>query len=390
MSNWENKKLGSICDFQNGFAFKSKTFKKEGTPVVRITNIRKNIIDLSDTVYIDEKDYQKDLSNFTVNNGDLLIAMSGATTGKIGIHIGKEKLLLNQRVGKFLPHKDLLRDYLFYFLLTKIEENLAISAGSAQPNLSTEQIKNFPIPLPPLSEQQHIVDILDKAFDAIDQAISNTEKNLQNAKDLFQSKLDEAFSIKQNEKLGNICKIIGGGTPSKKNKSYYNGNIPWATVRDMQDDLLTDTKIKITELGLKNSSSNIISKNHVIIATRVGLGKVCLIMQDTAINQDLKGIIPVNSNEIMNEYLFWWFKSISKEIINAGTGATVQGVKIPFIRNLDFPKIPLKEQEIIVINLNTINSLIDDIKDKYLCKLSKLIKIKKSLLQKAFSGELTN
>jgi type I restriction enzyme S subunit len=83
----------------------------------------------------------------------------------------------------------------------------------------------------------------------------------------------------------------------------------------------------------------------VVIATRVGLGKICIVEEDTAINQDLKGIIPKNTELLDTDFLFFWFKSISKIIINAGTGATVQGVKLPFIKSLKIPDIDITSQK---------------------------------------------
>ena len=160
-------------------------------------------------------------------------------------------------------------------------------------------------------------------------------------------------------KLGDICDLVGGGTPSKKNKNYYDGEIAWATVRDMHSDLVKKTEFHITELGLKNSSSNIIPKGNVIIASRVGLGKVCLLTQDTAINQDLRGVIPKKENTIDSRYLFYWFKSISKTIINAGRGATVHGVTLPFLKSLKLPLPPLAEQQRIVAKLDSAFSEID-------------------------------
>jgi len=163
------------------------------------------------------------------------------------------------------------------------------------------------------------------------------------------------------KKLGEVCHIIGGGTPSKKKEEYYNGLIPWATVRDMNYDVLEQTDHSITEIGLKNSSANVIPKNNVVIATRVGLGKVCILEQDTAINQDLKGIIP-KSDFLLTKYLFLWFKSISNQIINAGTGATVQGVKIPFVKNLKIPIPPLPVQKRIMEILDEAFEAIDQVK----------------------------
>ena len=156
----------------------------------------------------------------------------------------------------------------------------------------------------------------------------------------------------QTEALGDICEVIGGGTPSKDRPTYYSGNIPWATVRDMRQDVITETEFRITNKAVEESSTNIIPAGSVVIATRVGLGKVCLLGQDTAINQDLRGIIPRNKNILETRYLYWWFKSISDVIIAEGTGATVQGVKLPFVKSLQIPTPPLAEQKRIVQKLD--------------------------------------
>ncbi len=154
-------------------------------------------------------------------------------------------------------------------------------------------------------------------------------------------------------KLGDVCEVIGGGTPSKDNEKFYlNGTTPWATVRDMKSDVISDTEFKITEAAVKGSSTNVIPEGNVVIATRVGLGKVCLLAHDTAINQDLKGIIPKSTSVLSVGYLFQWFKNSAQIIIDEGTGATVQGVKLPFVKSLIIPIPPLPEQQRIVTILD--------------------------------------
>jgi type I restriction enzyme S subunit len=148
--------------------------------------------------------------------------------------------------------------------------------------------------------------------------------------------------------LGDLCHVIGGGTPPKNKAEYYSGNIPWATVRDMRSELLTETEFKITREAIESSATNIIPKGNAIIATRVGLGKVCLLGQDTAINQDLRGIIPLDRAILSTRFLFWWLKSNAQTIVSKGTGATVQGVKLPFIKSLRVPLPTLPEQQRIV------------------------------------------
>ena len=159
--------------------------------------------------------------------------------------------------------------------------------------------------------------------------------------------------------LGDICTITGGGTPSKSNPSFYEGDIYWATVRDMSNDVLSETDFKISIEAVKESSTNIIPKGNVVIATRVGLGKVCILNQDTAINQDLRGVTPKNVNQLDVKYLFYWFKSISQKIIDAGRGATVHGVTLPFIKSLEIPLPSLATQQKIVAKLDAVFAEID-------------------------------
>lgn len=148
--------------------------------------------------------------------------------------------------------------------------------------------------------------------------------------------------------LGDLCEVVGGGTPSKSNRDFYAGNIPWATVRDMRQDVIKETECRITKEAVKNSATNIIPAGNVVIATRVGLGKVCLIEQDTAINQDLRGIIPKDTMALSIRFLFWWLKTMAETIIAEGKGATVQGVKLPFVKSLKIPLPPRAEQQRIV------------------------------------------
>ncbi len=190
----------------------------------------------------------------------------------------------------------------------------------------------------------------------------------------------------EEKKLGEVCKIIGGGTPAKANKEFYNGDIRWATVRDMKYDIIEETEHRITKKAVKNSSTNIIPKGNVVIATRVGLGKICLLEDDTAINQDLKGIIPKHPKTLSIGFLFRWFKSIAYLIEEEGTGATVQGVKLPFIKSLEIPLPPLPEQKRIVAILDEAFAAITKAKENAEKNLKNARELFESYLQNVFSN----
>lgn len=184
--------------------------------------------------------------------------------------------------------------------------------------------------------------------------------------------------------LGDVCNIVGGGTPSKSNDNFYMGDIPWATVRDMRNELLSRTELSITEEAINKSSTNLIPLGTIITATRVGLGKVCVLEQDTAINQDLKAIIP-KTEELDNTFLYWWLKSIAHVIVAAGTGATVQGVKLTFVKALEIPLPPIPEQKRIVALLNTVFADLEQTRVKTEQNLKNARELFDSYLQQVFS-----
>ncbi|MBR6660731.1 MAG: restriction endonuclease subunit S [Bacteroidales bacterium] len=160
----KSMKLGEVCDFVNGFAFKSSLFREDGEKIIRITNINGRTVDIDDVKYFYKEDYKTDLEQFSIQYGDILIAMSGATTGKIGYYNYNDISYLNQRVGKFKPHNGILSSrYLYHVLLANSGTLYVLAGGGAQPNLSsTKLMETFEIPVPPIVVQEEIAKILDR------------------------------------------------------------------------------------------------------------------------------------------------------------------------------------------------------------------------------------
>ncbi len=191
---WEVKKLGDIVKLKNGFAFKSNLFCDIGIPIIRIKNIQNENIVLDDLVFCNPNDYKNNLDNYLIQKNDILIAMSGATTGKIGLYNLNNKAYLNQRVGLLRINNDILRKYIFWFLYCNSEQNLTNALGAAQPNLSTEQIHNIQIPLPKdIKEQERIVGILDELSSHVKNLKQNYQAQIKDLQELKNSLLDKAF-----------------------------------------------------------------------------------------------------------------------------------------------------------------------------------------------------
>ncbi|WP_439327423.1 restriction endonuclease subunit S [Lonepinella sp. BR2357] len=191
-------------------------------------------------------------------------------------------------------------------------------------------------------------------------------------------------------RLGDIIiQNIGGGTPLKNVFEYWNGKIPWASVKDLDKDsiYIDRTTDLISQIGLENSSSNIIPKENIILCTRMGLGKIAINKIDLAINQDLRGIIL--SDDIHKLFFIYFFKTLKLQ----GQGLTVKGLPVDELNNILFPLPPLNEQHRIVAKIEELLPFIDqyDQKEQVLTALNKNFpeQLKKSILQAAIQGKLT-
>lgn len=188
---WEYQKLSNICKVIPGYAFKSNDWENEGVPVIRIKNIKNNNeVDTKQVVFVSEDIFNSTDKKFNITNGDILIAMTGATAGKIGIFRNNNISLLNQRVAKFLPKKYYYYEYLWCYLtnpiLKKFFFNLA--DGTAQPNMSGNQLENIDLLIPSLE----IVKKFSKIISPTIKMISNLflkKQIIQDKKDLLLPKL---------------------------------------------------------------------------------------------------------------------------------------------------------------------------------------------------------
>jgi type I restriction enzyme S subunit len=161
--------------------------------------------------------------------------------------------------------------------------------------------------------------------------------------------------------LGDVLHlIIGGGTPSKSKSEYWNGDIFWCSVKDMEDDkhYLSYTKDTITKKGLENSSANLIKAGTVITSTRMGLGRAFINKVDMAINQDLKALIP--NERIDNRFLLWTIVSKRKELNMLGRGSTVKGITLDILKSIEIALPPLIVQRRIADILSAYDDLIEN------------------------------
>jgi len=180
--------------------------------------------------------------------------------------------------------------------------------------------------------------------------------------------------------------IVGGGTPSRDNPSYWHGEIPWLTVKDMRTRRPADSIDHISEEAVRDSATNIIPADTVIIATRIGLGKVIRVPYDAAINQDLKALItkPI----VDKSYLEYWIYSIAGYLESIGSGTTVKGIRLEQVRSLPFPLAPLDKQKRIVAEIEKQFSRLDEAVANLKRVKANLKRYKAAVLKAAVEGRL--
>lgn len=212
--DWEVSKILWIIDFINGYAFDGSSLSLDlDVPVIRIGNISDNKIDYESCLLYKE---DNSLVQYSPSEGDILIAMSGATTGKIGIATNK-KAYINQRVGIIRSVYNFLLKY--YFQLSAFDEYIKLlSAGSAQPNISMKQIQDFIIPLPPKATQQKIASYLDKKCSKIEETIQKQQQVIEKLKAYKQSLITEAVTGKVKIENGKAC---------GEYESYKDSGVEW-------------------------------------------------------------------------------------------------------------------------------------------------------------------
>jgi type I restriction enzyme S subunit len=394
---WEKKKLGDICGFVRGpfgGSLKKNIFKEEGFAVYEQQHA---IYDqFNDIRYFIDEDKFNEMKRFELNSGDLIMSCSG-TMGKIAIVPDNIMTgIINQALLKLTPSKKISTVFLKLWMQSEsFQDSLReYSGGAAIQNVASVAIlKQIEIPLPPLPEQQRIVSILDEAFAAITVAKANAEQNLKNAKELFESYLQGVFEKKgdgwEEKTLKEITTLLGDGlhgTPKYTvDGDYYfiNGN----NLTDGAIEFKESTKrVSIDEY---NKHKKKLTNRTVLVSINGTLGNVAfyndekIILGKSACYFNLKESI--DKNFILYVLSSAYFLNYAQK---EATGATIKNVSLKTMREFIVPLPSIKDQETIVQKLDALSAETKRLEAIYWQKSLDLEELKKSVLQKAFNGEL--
>ena len=282
--------LGEYVKVVGGYAFKSEEFTDEGIPVIRISDVQDGTVSVDKAVRIPESVIKKGKS-YDVKSGDILIAMSGATTGKIGVVPNKFNglILQNQRVGNFkitCPEK-LDKLYLRHFVSSPSYQSQIWKSmvGVAQPNISSKQLESFEICLPPIAEQKRIAEILDRT----QSLISKRKEAIAKLDTLTQSIFIEMFGdpVENNKDWGKLNfaetapekgLIVDGPFGSTlKPDSYVETGVRVIRNFNINDASFDDSKfVYITRNKFIEIYRSHVCTNDILLSTKGTIGDICL------------------------------------------------------------------------------------------------------------------
>lgn len=399
---WEVKKLGDIAEIQIG-----KTPSRNNIDFFQGENIWLSIRDLKSKFVSSSSEK---ISNEAISKTNMKVVPKGTLLMSFKLTLGKTAfaecdLYTNEAIAAiFIKNKNINKYFLDYVLKFTDLEKYVDNAVKGK-TLNKQKLKQIEIPLPPLKEQERIVGILDESFSKIDESIKILEQDLLNLDELMQSALQKAFNpLKDNAKenyklpkgwewksLGEIANTSSGGTPSRNKKEYWeNGNIKWLKSGELNDGYIDFIEENITEEAIKNSSAKIFQKGTLLIAMYgATAGKLGILNLDSTTNQAICAFLHKDKNiKFLEKFLFYFLFFLRDKIIKDSFGGAQPNISQTYIKNLQIPLPPLKEQEQIASHLDELSSHVKNLKQNYQAQIKDLQELKNSLLDKAFKGNL--
>lgn len=409
-AGWEIKKLGELIEVQNGYAFSSKDYSESGHFLMRIGNVQNGYISTADPKFI-KLPTDGSLERFALSEGDILVSLTG-NVGRVGV-IQEEHLpaALNQRVARISIRKDspATRELLLLFLCSDWfrEELTKAGHGAAQQNVSTKDLVEIEIPVPPLAEQQRIVGVLDEAFAGLATAEAHAAQNLQNARALFESHLQAVFthrgqgwvekSVGELVAEGVLVKPFDGnhGEMHPKKSDYTESGVPFIMARDLQDGLVdTEHCIFISRKLADSLRVGFAKDGDVLISHKGTIGRSAIVTTEDdyiMLTPQVTGYRVKDSNKLFNRFIRYYFMSPGfQREMNAGAadGSTRAYIGITKQLTLRFRFPSLAEQKRIAAELDILDPETQRLAGLYERKRAALEALKKSLLHQAFAGEL--
>jgi type I restriction enzyme, S subunit len=388
-SDWQWSKCNDVMDVRDG-THDTPKYTQFGFPLITSKNLKPDGIDFSDISYISEEDHRDISKRSKVDKNDILFAMIGTIGNPVIVETDKEFSVKNVALFKF-ARSSIDPVFFKYLLGTPIIQRQLINEtrGGTQKFVSLTVLRNMLIPYPPLEEQKRIAAILDKA-DRVrrkrQEAIRLTEELGRSIfLDMFGDPVTNSKGL-ETKPLGNIVTFLGGGTPARNNDKYFQGEICWASSKDMGNEILVDTQEHITQEAIDNSSTKLVPSGTLLIVVkskilmkRLPVSRTAI---DTCFNQDIKAIVPKDLS--FTRYLQAHLKLGQETLLRQARGVNTEGLTLEHLRK--YPVLMPKQENI--IKFTVISKELEKMLVRNRKSFQESENLFNSLLQRAFRGEL--
>jgi len=400
----EISSIGDVCEFSRGLTYKkADEAEYSANAVLRANNITLEAgkINFDDVKYISDKIEIPESKK--VKKGSLLICTASGSKKHLGKIVLVDKdmdFAFGGFMGMLTPNEKIDSKYLYWLTQSKAYSEFigGLSDGANINNLKFSQLTSFPVPLVPIPEQKRIVALLDTVFADLEQTRAKTEQNLKNARELFDSYLQQVFIQKGDgwveTTLGNVAKFKNGLNFSQSSKGE---ELTIVGVKDFKSHFMVPfEQLNTIQIDGDLSEEYELKKNDIITVRSNGNKRLigrCLLMGTPISKTSYSGFtirIRLIEDNICPEFLTYYMKSSSTHelLINSGEGANISNLNQKILTALPVTYPSYEQQCELVKNIKRIETESNSLTRIYTEKLDSIDELKKSILQKAFSGEL--
>ena len=399
-NGWPTRTLGEVCQFRGG-GTPSKAIDRYwlgDIPWVSPKDMKFAVV--TDSIdHISQEAIDGSATSLIPKDAVLMVVRSGILARSVPLAITGRALTINQDLKALCPTTDLDPQFLFHLLDSRMDVLLSmVSRGATVHRLMTDQIRAIEFVLPPLAEQQRIVGILDEAFAGIATAKANAEKNLQNARALFESHLQSVFTLRGD---GWVEKSLEGVADSSCSLSYgivqpgleYADGMPIVRPTDLTTKVIHLDGLKRIDPKLAGGyKRTTLQGGELLLCVRGSTGVVSIAAPELVGGNVTRGIVPIRFDRslLLPEFGYYLISSeaVQSQIRAKTYGTALMQINIRDLRVLALSFPSLGEQKKIAAKLDRLHTKTQRLAAITKRKLAALEALKKSLLHQAFSGQL--
>lgn len=318
---------------------------------------------------------------------------SRASIGKVGI--AGVSLATNQGFANFICGSELDNWFLAYWLRFKTPGIQELAGRTTYREVSKSTLKGVEIPLPPLEEQRRIMARIEELTRPIEEARRLRQAAREQTEKIMPAALAEVFGRAEKEgwerkQLGEVCKVVGGNTPSRKRPEYFQGDIVWITPSNLSADgpiqEIASSREKITEEGLASCSAQLLPPGAVLYSSRATIGKIAIAEVPLATNQGFANFIC--TEHLDNRFLAYWLRYKTPSIEEMANRTTYREISKSKLRGVEIWLPPLADQRHIAAYFDGLQDTVEHLRRLQEETQAQLDALIPAILGKAFRGEL--